>query len=561
MKEEEKVVKEEEKVVKEEEKVVKEKEKVVKEEEKVVKEEEKVVKEEEKVVKEEEKVVKEEEKVVKEEEKVVKEKEKVVKEEEKVVKEEEKVVKEEEKVVKEEEKVVKEEEKVVKEEEKVVKEEEKVVKEEEKVVKEEEKVVKEEEKVVKEEEKVVKEEEKVVKEEEKVPKKKKKGNKKKKKRVPRGKKVVKEVPVEKVVEKPHLEYGTILEVPFYVYDELDWMSMTINGEPIHDNGTITHKTLTYVPKHLDDFYFTKFALQHPMRTMDPEKAKLFVVPGFLNMISERELVKFFDHNKGKPAKLPREDCCIGKICRRALIQAMDTMLNNSEWFNRRSGADHIVVASHYFRVLSYSKNLAKCSVITFENWDVPQGKSVHIPSTYTGVGCPHEEKTHDITFIGSTQAKNIYRFRKKVCKVVGRTKGVRSEVCGKGLKCPTLARSKFGFHFAGDTPGSNRLIDTILSGTIPVFTHPLQYGILPEFIPWRNFSVYVEANPKTFREGVVREGILRLTWMNQTEYNEKRDFIIKNRNMVDWESGVPFELYMNHFYNELVLRGVIQGVK
>ena len=367
-----------------------------------------------------------------------------------------------------------------------------------------------------------------------------------------------QVPVEKVVEKPHLEYGTILEVPFYVYDELDWMSMTINGEPIHDNGTITHKTLTYVPKHLDDFYFTKFALDHPMRTMNPEEAQLFVVPGFLNMVGDRLVDLYFDHNKGKPVKNAKEDCCIGQICRVDLVHKMDSMLNNSKWFHRYRGADHIVVSSHYHPILQHhSKFLIQCSAIIFEDWGSPKGRSVYVPSTYTGVGCPHTEKTHDVAFVGSIESKEIYKFRKRVCDVIVKTKGVKSEVCGKGLKCPTLARSKFGFHFAGDTPGSNRLVDTILSGTIPVLTHPMQYSILPEFIPWHKFTVYVEANPKTFKESIVREGILRLARMNQTEYKEKRDFIIKNKNMVDWESGVPFELYMNHFYDELVMKGVL----
>jgi hypothetical protein len=42
-----------------------------------------------------------------------------------------------------------------------------------------------------------------------------------------------------------------------------------------------------------------------------------------------------------------------------------------------------------------------------------------------------------------------------------------------------------GFMSRGDTWGSNRLVDAIISCTVPIFTAEEQYKILPSFYQWR----------------------------------------------------------------------------
>ena len=54
-----------------------------------------------------------------------------------------------------------------------------------------------------------------------------------------------------------------------------------------------------------------------------------------------------------------------------------------------------------------------------------------------------------------------------------------------------LAQSRFGFHVRGDTFGANRLFDTILSGTVPIFTFKEQYDILPQWVDWKGLSYFV----------------------------------------------------------------------
>jgi hypothetical protein len=107
-----------------------------------------------------------------------------------------------------------------------------------------------------------------------------------------------------------------LTVPFYVYEnrDLNWEDATLDGEPYepiapHGGGAGTyvalfpactlqwkwkrqdvHDRLLITPrcfvsfyrssdgKHSDDYWYMRAAMIHPMRTMDPNEAKLFFVP-------------------------------------------------------------------------------------------------------------------------------------------------------------------------------------------------------------------------------------------------------------------------------------------
>jgi len=81
----------------------------------------------------------------------------------------------------------------------------------------------------------------------------------------------------------------VLDVPFYVYEDLAWEDATVDGVPIHESVVRHH--LTDNNKHTDDYWFMLAALRHPMRTLDPAEAKLFVVPPLLNCYEVRRLVE------------------------------------------------------------------------------------------------------------------------------------------------------------------------------------------------------------------------------------------------------------------------------
>jgi len=69
---------------------------------------------------------------------------------------------------------------------------------------------------------------------------------------------------------------------------------------------------------------------------------------------------------------------------------------------------------------------------------------------------------------------------------------IRMEYCGEGIPmCPALRQAKLGFHVRGDAPSSNRLFDTILSDTIPIFTRQEQYPVLPPWMDWDRISYFI----------------------------------------------------------------------
>jgi hypothetical protein len=59
-----------------------------------------------------------------------------------------------------------------------------------------------------------------------------------------------------------------------------------------------------------------------------------------------------------------------------------------------------------------------------------------------------------------------------------------------GRSLPSSCRVKiwFSFSWGTDTWGSQRVMDTILSGTVPIFTHLNQYTISGHWIDWSRLS-------------------------------------------------------------------------
>jgi len=114
--------------------------------------------------------------------------------------------------------------------------------------------------------------------------------------------------------------------------------------------------------------------------------------------------------------------------------------------------------------------------------------------------------------------------------------------CGSGLQCPALAQAKYGFHTRGDTFGSNRLLDTILSGTVPVFTKEEQYDILPSWIDWRKLSVLLPmTDDKTEIQFLTElDEILR----DEDGYNDRHEAVLRHGDLLDWNTLHPLDLYM-----------------
>jgi len=333
---------------------------------------------------------------------------------------------------------------------------------------------------------------------------------------------------------------TATGVKFYLYSDLDWMSMTCNDGVLVDE-LVKPQRDGFPFKHTDDYWFLKAALHHPWRVSDPEEADLFVVPALLNFPMEQ-------------ISFSRRQCCVGDLCNAELFRYTDTMLAQSPWFKRYGGKDHVAVCSHYGcpGQLALWRNIQACNTISFEENSM-RGDRCRIATTYVGracVGAPSEHgnstaiaRQDTFVMVASMHPERpSFRQRGEFCewaKSASRVGPYNVSQCGPGPQCPAVAQAQFGFHIRGDTLGSNRLMDYILSGTVPVFTDERQYDILLPFVPWRNLSVLINARDKDEFLDAVGRVVPQYETVKAT-----LDFFAP---LLRWETPAPFEQYMQLF--------------
>jgi hypothetical protein len=354
-----------------------------------------------------------------------------------------------------------------------------------------------------------------------------------------------------------------LQIPFYVYDnELLWSSLTLDGIPIANTSYPTFK-------HSDDYWFLQSALRHPMRTMDPSKAKLFYVPTLLNAATEQPL-------GDQLVCLPKVLRCANPFQKDDFYWYADKLLAQSKWFQRSQGKDHILVASNFNArlYLRDKPHLQQSNIVIFENFVPKRPQTINnhtrieIPSMYIGEPCIQNQnhqknikKEFDFGMIARLTPVDDSRFqtRRDICEWLAQG-NYSTSICGLGKKCPALAQSKYSFHARGDSWGANRPIDIWLSGTVPIFTNPRQYQILPDFgggiIPWREMSVLIDTTKTTTSSSPYQafsKSLDNLLQQPQSVYDEKIQLIAKYRDMLDYTTHVPFDLYMSEFASRLGL--------
>jgi hypothetical protein len=164
----------------------------------------------------------------------------------------------------------------------------------------------------------------------------------------------------------------LLSVPFYVYEELAWMNATYGGEPVHE------KSQGRQNKHFNDYYFAKASLSHPLRTRDPSKAKLFVVPILMNFFDDRSFSK--------------KQLCWNNLCDKQLLTYAGKVLQKSPWFQEYSHL-HIATTSHYAHGKSFWESrkprklndaLYRCNVISYEDRGNNAPDRLRFPSYLVG---------------------------------------------------------------------------------------------------------------------------------------------------------------------------------
>lgn len=362
--------------------------------------------------------------------------------------------------------------------------------------------------------------------------------------------------VEKEKSKQSTNNKLLLCVPFYVYDEMDWMNATWDGQPIAEQKRDQ--------KHSDDYWFVYHALRHPMRTWKASDAKLFVIPTLNNIYDTRSYYK-------------HKDLCIQEKCNADLMKSAAAQIQALPYFQQHPEA-HLAVVSHYVHSKSFWKTkmprpyreiLEQVANIHFEDKPTNRPPLWAAPKTYVSNPCPlskknnnNNTKTHDIALIASIKPKDPrFQDRSILCSwLQNTTTSFRMEFCASGgPMCPTLANAKLGFHVRGDSYGSARLVDTMLSGTLPIFTLRKQYLILPQWFAWKRISYFTDIKrlkqeaeesspPSTFVKA------LKKILANEGEYQEKRNLMMAHLPYFDWKTTYPFDTYMYmlqaHLYPE-----------
>jgi hypothetical protein len=359
----------------------------------------------------------------------------------------------------------------------------------------------------------------------------------------------------------HHEY--LLRVPFYVYEEEILRNTSLLNftemyrcqsyswnEKYGVNGTV-NKELTFEDyvdikqNHRDsgDIFFIKSALEHPMRTHNPEEAKLFVVPSLITYHLEEKMYK-------SAAQKEKAD---------AELRKLDGFLGNLQWFQRHQGREHVAPISYFMNSVVLIResitNIAKCNLIQFyatEKDTVHHGEYLHqrimYPMIYNGVPCRNfeqETKKTDITFIGALHRftghglNKLFKFRRDGCDWIRKYSNVTMNVCGYGDKCPHLSQALLGLHFRGDTLSANRLFDTILSGTVPVFTMHELYASVPNWYDWEKISYFANVQNQTEFLRDLNEIV-----QNKSNILLKVNSVMENRELFDWQTLVPFDVYM-----------------
>lgn len=403
----------------------------------------------------------------------------------------------------------------------------------------------------------------------------------------------------------------LLSVPFYIYPDmgglpgelivpsspppaiLDNHTMpTFSNDPGNYNTTnidriFQWRLLSRERKHTDDILFLQQALQHPMRTDNPQKAKLFYIPTPMN-----EIFAYMKEHKVKEQR-QYQPVCFTKdphtLCNARLISYVHRKIQESIHFQEKPEA-HLIVMSHFWwnpTGYAYQNSrighkppfrLYQATIVDFEGYSGGDGRPpgqvlganhqnktvdrqvlaqvkdwypsdrLYAPSYYVGSPCPiAPEKVYDFVMIGRMERVQPYPDRIKLCQLLLnhsthdlKNRKYRVPVCGEGQQCPVLAQSKFGFHVAGDTYGANRLMDTLLSGTVPIFTRKEQYEVLPSWIDWDKISYFVDISWDESRIYDRLDEIVSETAL----YEEKLAAVFRNRRLFDYETEKPFDTYM-----------------
>jgi hypothetical protein len=296
--------------------------------------------------------------------------------------------------------------------------------------------------------------------------------------------------------------------------------------------------------------------------MDPNAAVLFVVDAYINHLA-------ITSNSGYPFL---NSCCLSGICGADLLVDYDAALSQSQWFRRHGGRDHVLVASSPEETISILSDLnlnalSAANRISFETNTISNGR-LWIASTYVGRKCQPQSKTVDVSFIGALHPDRVsHELRRQACKWLSNQTDVTAGACGEGDQCPVVGQSRLGLHIRGDTVGANRLVDILLSESVPVLTNARQKNVLPLFLPWDKMTFLVDSDNSSLNHEASLPTVSGSHFVSSLKhildngyYAEVHKFNQEHciSSLLDWEANAHMaELYMAAFQTFVIQSGDI----
>ena len=309
----------------------------------------------------------------------------------------------------------------------------------------------------------------------------------------------------------------LLDQPFYVYEELLWLDGTYQQL---SKVTNLVQEADFWSQYSEDLWFALAALRHPMRTMDPSEAKLFVVPILTHLVVNPVARSF----------------CWNGMCNIDLLQYADKFLQQSPWFNRHGGTDHILVGTHpeAARLAGYN-SFHHCQIIALENqkWNSPERYA--LPSLRWADSCSSNvsNKTTDVVYVGEHHTISKQSFWAPL--------GISSKMLTLA-ECHDLSKARLGLYLRENPAlwGDAQPLSMILNYVVPVFTSKAQYKALPDWIDWDSLSYFVDAS----QDATNFLNQIKAIANDEVTYQEKLEAIQKNHDLVNWRTIVPFDTYM-----------------
>ncbi len=367
----------------------------------------------------------------------------------------------------------------------------------------------------------------------------------------------------------------LLSIPFYIYEEFDWLSTSSSNSSNNNNnatttiGNITFeefakKSLALGGKEDFEMLFYLSARKHPMRVLNPEDAQLFIIPIMSVYISWYAVYK--DENIS---------ICHQNRCNVDLLNHANDVLGRSKWFQRYDGKDHIATFTSFFwhhsdvnPALMKYLNLRRCNAVlaesglwTGKNQDVKpiDDDRISYNMMYVGNGCepiiPFEHKTDDVTMVGNLgrrvkKTNAFFQDRRNICTWVNHSNFTLKHsmsVCGTGAQCPTLSNARLGYHVRGDSFSASRLFDTLLSGTVPIMTLDEHYHAHQSFIDWEKLSYFIPLGEDGVKNATSFLQKMDEILEDRNAIEEKTKVVLDNRDLFDWRTLIPFDSYMYMF--------------